>query len=242
MKLLKFSSAVVALCLSVGSAFALPSVFNDKLTASEKASLEKGETVIRNLKSVKYFSITSSDENLVKAQELVKSVKPAYLAEVIQVIPCAGNENLPKKLSGLVMEISSYAGIPYWSERHERWYDLYSSATVTSSSTAGNVQNATADLVMEPFGLIKTSISCETTANSLYYVSTNDNTLKYEGFTCVKPGKMKSVVCVFKDGDNWILYGIGAVNAPDLFFLRDRIETSFMNRIKTFCSFFFKKL
>ena len=53
---------------------------------------------------------------------------------------------------------------------------------------------------------------------------------------------MKSIIAIVKEGNSWILYGIGAVNAPDLFFLRDRIETSFMNRIKTFCSYFFKKL
>ncbi|MBQ5384459.1 MAG: hypothetical protein IIU46_08430, partial [Treponema sp.] len=92
------------------------------------------------------------------------------------------------------------------------------------------------------FGTINTTITSRKSSDSYYYVSTNDNKLKYSGITCVDPGKMKSIIVIVRDGNSWILYGIGAVNAPDVFFLRDRIETSFMNRIKTFCSYFFKKL
>ncbi len=242
MKRLKFVSLAFSVLFAAGFSFALPSGLNAKLSASERSSLEKGNVVIRNLKSVKDFCITSTDENIVQAQTTVAAIKPAYLAEVVQVLPYSGNENLPEKISKLVLNISSYAGIPYWSERHKTWFDLYSSAEIKSSSTSGGVQNIKADLVMEPFGLINTSITSQKTGNSYYYTSTNDNTLKYEGITCVKPGKMKSIICIVKDGDSWILYGIGAVNAPDVFFLRDRIETSFMNRIKTFCSYFFSKL
>ena len=36
--------------------------------------------------------------------------------------------------------------------------------------------------------------------------------------------------------------GIGGVKAPSIFFLRDRVETSFMNRIKTMCSYFFEQM
>ena len=61
-------------------------------------------------------------------------------------------------------------------------------------------------------------------------------------FTAVKPEKMVSCITVFRDGDNWILYAIGGAAIPKLFFLEDRVETSFMNRIKTFCDFVFKKL
>ena len=52
---------------------------------------------------------------------------------------------------------------------------------------------------------------------------------------------MKSIVVIVRQGDSWVLYGVGAVDAPSIFFLRDRVETSFMNRIKTFCTFFFNK-
>ena len=191
---------------------------------------------------MKDFSITSTNSKIVEAQDTVKAIKPAYLAEIIQVMPYAGNENLPEKLSAMIMDVSSYAGIPYWSDQWKQYFDLYSSAQIKSSAVSGGVQTVKADLVMEPFGTINTTITSRKSSDSYYYVSTNDNKLKYSGITCVDPGKMKSIIVIVRDGNSWILYGIGAVNAPDVFFLRDRIETSFMNRIKTFCSYFFKKL
>ena len=242
MKPVKFFSMAFAVLFSFGSAFALPSAFNTKLSASEKTSLENGQPVIRKLKPVKDFCITSTNSKIVEAQDTVKAIKPAYLAEIIQVMPYAGNENLPEKLSAMIMDVSSYAGIPYWSDQWKQYFDLYSSAQIKSSTVSGGVQTVKADLVMEPFGTINTTITSRKSSDSYYYVSTNDNKLKYSGITCVNPGNMKSIIVIVRDGNSWILYGIGAVNAPDVFFLRDRIETSFMNRIKTFCSYFFKKL
>ncbi len=242
MKPIKFFSIALVAVFAGASAFALPSIFNSKLSAADKAKLERGETVIRSLKSVKDFSITTTNSKINEAQETAKSVKPAYLAEVIQILPYAGNENLPEKISKLIMDVPSYKGIPYWSEQWNKYFDLYSDAQIKSSSTSGGVQTVKADLTMEPFGLINTTITSKKASDSYYYVSTNDNTLKFNGFTGVKPGNMKSIITVVKEGDSWILYGIGAVNAPDWFFMKDRVETSFMNRIKTFCSYFFKKL
>ena len=76
----------------------------------------------------------------------------------------------------------------------------------------------------------------------LYYETVNKNKLRYyDRFTCVKPYTMKSIITVFPsaDGQSYILYALGGVDAPSIFFLRSRIETSFMNRISTFCSYFF---
>ena len=53
---------------------------------------------------------------------------------------------------------------------------------------------------------------------------------------------MKSAITVFRDGDNWVLYAIGGVDTYKIFFLEDRVETSFINRIKSFCSFIFTKI
>lgn len=98
-------------------------------------------------------------------------------------------------------------------------------------------------LEMEPFGNIDTDIVMETSADTLYYENMNRNDLRYyDKFTAVKGENMKSIITVFRSGDSWILYGIGGVKAPSIFFLRDRVETSFMNRIKTMCSYFFEQL
>ena len=89
MKPIKFFSIALVAVFAGASAFALPSIFNSKLSAADKAKLERGETVIRSLKSVKDFSITTTNSKINEAQETAKSVKPAYLAEVIQILPYA---------------------------------------------------------------------------------------------------------------------------------------------------------
>jgi hypothetical protein len=114
------------------------------------------------------------------------------------------------------------------------------SDTVRQDGTTHDVQ---ADLTMEPFGKIHTTIELDSTPDYVYYVSTNDNELWYfDKFKCVNPNKMKSAILLFRDGDNWILYGAGGVNAIKVLFLEKRIETSFINRIKTFCNYMFDKI
>ncbi len=229
--------------MAVSSATALPAIFNSRLSAADRSKLESGQVVIRNISNANELCITSQNAGAQKVISTVKALKPAYVAEVIRVYPYEGNENFIQKFSSMVMDIPSYAGIPYYSEQAEAWYDLYSSATIRSSSTTGNTQRVIADLVMEPFGLINTQIDTETASDYFFYVQTNLNKMRYyDKFDCVKPNKMKSVIAVFREGDNWILYGVGAVDAPSIFFLRDRVETSFRNRIRAFCQHFFAKM
>jgi len=73
-------------------------------------------------------------------------------------------------------------------------------------------------------------------------IATNTNKLRYlDKFDCIWPEKMKICILLFRDGDNWVLYGIGGVNAPRIPFFTERIQTSLINRINTFCSYIFKK-
>ena len=217
--------------------------FNSNLSESDKAVIASGKVLIKNIDSIKQLSLQSNSSIAQKAISTAKNLHPAYIAEIIQVRPYKGNENLLDNLEKLIIDIPSYVGIPYYSEHAESWYDLYSSAKILSQTKTSDGIHILADLEMEPFGTINTQIDTTKATDSFYYESMNLNKLRYyDKFTCVTPQKMKSIIIAFKDGDNWILYGIGAVNAPSIFFLRDRVETSFMNRIKTFCSYFFEKL
>ena len=219
------------------------SVFNENLTAEDVKNLENGETVIKNLSSIKKLCAEGGNPVLDSVLETARDLKPAYIAEIIKFYPVEGNEDFPQQLESLLVDVPSYAGIPYYSERAEKWYDLYSEAKILSAQKIEGGQKIRADLVMEPFDLIETEIILKNNPESLYYESTNLSKLRYyDKFDCVSPRKMKSLICVFKDGDRWVLYGIGAVKAPSIFFLRERIEVSFMNRIKTFCLYFFDKI
>lgn len=218
-------------------------IFSKYMTAENKNSLNNNETVIIKTDSYKKLSIETDNYVFQKLKTKIENLKPAYIAEVIRVYPISENENFIEDFDNLIMDVKSYVGIPYWSERNQQYFDLYSSAEITSLSQNQNQTITNADLVMEPFGLIKTQILTEKTTDYYYYESTNLNKLRYyDKFDCVSPENMKSSIVIFKNDNNWIVYSIGAVKAPSVFFLRDRIETSFMNRIKTFCSFFISKI
>ena len=235
-------AALFCLFTSFAAFATAPTVLSSNLTAKEQATVNNGETLIKSTPSIKKMGINSSNEGVQKAFAILRELKPAYLAEIIQIYPVKDNENLPETMNTTLMNIEKYAGIPYWSVHSQKWFDLYSSAKITSFKESANSIKARADLYMKPFGNIDMDIQVEKNPDYYLYVSTNLNKLKYNGkFSCVSEKNMKSIIVIFKDGDNWILYGIGGVNAPTIIGLKDRVETSFMNRIKSFCSYVFKE-
>ena len=217
--------------------------FNEKLSQEERAYLSSGEVLIQNINFEK--NICLSKEYSAISDELLATIhklNPKYLAEVIQYKPYKENEDLPERLEKILNNVPEYAGIPYYSVRAEEWYDLYESAIRKEELFESNKKIIKADLVMSPFGTGNEEIILTKGYESILYVATNENLLRYhDKFDCVWPKKMKISILLFREGDYWILYGIGGVNAPRIPFFTERIQTSFINRINTFCSFIFQK-
>lgn len=229
--------------LSVISFAAFSVSFSSKVTASELQTLAEGKVLARNIDKFKNISIESGNPVVEKMKNQIKDLDPNYLAELIQFRPVEGNEDLPERLFKVLSDIPHYAGIPYWSVRHERYYDLYSTAEILDKNEINeNMVCYNTDLVMEPFGHIFTPITIEKGTDYLFYTNSNSNDLKLKGITAVKKKNMKSIIILFKDGDYWILYGIGGCKAPKIAMFEERIQTSFINRIKTFCNFAFTQL
>ena len=138
--------------------------------------------------------------------------------------------------------VQEYAGIPYYSVRAEEWYNLYDSAEIVSTTEKADGKIINADFMMEPFDLVHEILELTRGNDSILYTSVNTNKLRYlDKFDCIGPRKMKLCILLLRDGENWVLYGIGGVNAPRIPFFTERIQTSFINRINTFCSFIFQK-
>ncbi len=217
--------------------------FNNKLTAQERNSIATGEILIKNINYEKNICLKKAVSPLGdKLLAEIKDLNPKYLAEVIQIKPYKGNEDLPKRLEELLNNVPEYAGIPYYSVRAEEWYNLYDSAEIVSTVERSDGKSMKADLMMEPFDLVQEDIDLYRDTDSILYTAVNTNKLRYlDKFDCVWPRKMKICILLLRDGDNWVLYGIGGVNAPRVPFFTERIQTSFINRINTFCSFIFKK-
>ena len=217
--------------------------FNSKLTPEERSTIASGEIIIKNINYEKNICLKKGVNPL--GDKLINEIyqlNPKYLAEVIQYKPYKGNEDLPERLETILNNVPEYAGIPYYSVRAEEWYNLYDSAEITETIERSDGKFMKADLMMEPFDLVQEDIELTRAWDSILYTAVNTNKLRYlDKFDCVWPRKMKICILLLRDGDNWILYGIGGVNAPRVPFFTERIQTSFINRINTFCSFIFKK-
>ncbi|MGN0740061.1 MAG: DUF6675 family protein [Treponema sp.] len=234
----------------------LDRIFNSRLTEEEKKILLSGQVLIKNTKNYSNICLQSDSENAVKLMSEMKELRPNYLSEIIQIIPEESQPDIIAKINEVLSDIPSYKGIPYYSEHNKIWVDLYSEARIieekvseeksdfpNSENPASKKQKTIkADFFMEPFGDILSDIKIITSKDSLYYENINSDYIKYNSINCVSPQNMKSVIIVFKTEGYWVLYGIGGVNAPRIPFLTNRIELSFMNRIKTFCNFVFDKL
>jgi len=222
--------------------FAKP--FNKNLSEEDIAKLNAGETIIKNIGYARKACLENNIND--KADELISLIKdlsPKYLAEVIQFKPIEGNEDLPARLEEVLNNVEGYVGIPYYSVRHERYYDLYSSAKINSRTDTEEKSALNVTLEMEPFGPIDELFEVYKGEDYLLYTTSNLSKIRYQDkVDCFGPNKMKVAIILFKYEDNWILYGIGGVNAPHIPLLAERIETSFINRIKTFCNYVFLHL
>lgn len=217
--------------------------FNSKLTASEREKIASGEILIKNINYEKFMCLQRGESELGdKLLAEIRDLNPKYLAEVIQIKPYKGNEDLPQRLETMLNNVPEYAGIPYYSVRAEQWYNLYDSAEIVETNEKSDGRFMKADLKMEPFDLVQEDIELTRGKDTILYTAVNTNKLRYfDKFDCVWPRKMKICILLLRDGDNWVLYGIGGVNAPRVPFFTERIQTSFINRINTFCTFIFKK-
>ena len=114
-------------------------LFNKNLTETERESLKTGEVLIKNIAFQKRMCLNSGLYQ--EADDLIAEIKalnPKYLAEIIQIKPYKGNENLPEILEELLYNVSDYEGIPYYSVRAEAWYNLYDSAKIISENIVNN--------------------------------------------------------------------------------------------------------
>ncbi|MBR5032830.1 MAG: hypothetical protein IKX70_04115 [Treponema sp.] len=224
------------------------SFYNDKLTADEIKTLQSGQVLIKSIGYQKNMCLKSGySKECDDIIQQIKDLNPKYLAEIIQIKPYKGNENLPEVLTELLYNVSEYTNIPYYSVRHDKWYDLYDYAEIQSEKVISSTSSRTekelkALFVMEPFGDVFETITMIQKPDSVYYSSVNTNKLAFEQkIDCVWPKKLKICIYLFREGDNWILYGVGGVNAPRIPFFTERIEVSFINRIKSFCNYMFTK-
>ncbi|WP_062328127.1 DUF6675 family protein [Treponema endosymbiont of Eucomonympha sp.] len=245
---LKMFAPIVSLLLCAPLA---AEVFNQNLPADEREKLAAGEVLIRNIGKAQNMSLNPANEAAERALGVVAKLNPNYLVEIIQLRPY--DETLIAKMRGILTDVPAYKGIPYFSESSQTYYELYSRADVLSkherAENGGVLTDISAELYMKPFTVIAAHIVIQTGGDTLFYQYENTNSIRTDGssvitdnISLVRANHMQSLILVFRQDDSLILYGIGGVHAPSVPFTRKRVETSFLNRIKTFCQYVYEKI
>lgn len=235
---------ILILLFSLLSSFIFASPFNDNITQEDYSVLESGDVLIKNIRNKKNMGLKKGESETgdILLKE-IDNLNPKYLAEIIQIKPYKGNEDLPQRLESLLYNISEYVNIPYYSERNKTTTPLYTEAKIKGMKAEDNCMVINAQFIMEPFGKVLQEIKITHSRDAIYFQTANTSPLYLENkIKCIKEWDMKSAILLFREGDYWVLYGVGGVNAPRLPFITDRIETAFINRIKAFCHYMFKKL
>ena len=244
---MKFLKLILFLIFAVTLAIPLSSnsIFNDNLSEEDLEIINSGEVLIKNIKKDKYISLNKDSSSLSEyLLNQFEELNPKYLAEIITTKPYIGNEDLPSKLEELLYNVSEYTNIPYWSEHNKRWVKLYQSAEIEKVEENSKSINIYADLYMVLFGIVNEKFELTKSEDSVLFLATNIEPINYENTSIelVKENKMQMAILLFREDENWVLYGIGGVNAPRFPFFTSRIETAFLGRIKSFCNFIFSIL
>ncbi|MCR5316686.1 MAG: hypothetical protein K6E22_00520 [Treponema sp.] len=219
------------------------SCFNSsKFTKEQIQDLKEGKVVIRNLKSPLESGLKTSNIYANKFLKELKATSPTHFAEIMQVRPYKGNENLIAQLANLVTDIKSYRQIPYYTERHGAWAAMFTKAEVVSVSRGNLTSVYNAVFRMPPFAEFDAQVSTTQIGDTLYFATKNKGKIEYKIFDAVKPEKMECGLVLFREGDYWILYGAGAVKTNGSPFVKKRVNRAFVNRIKDFSMYFIKKL
>ena len=212
------------------------------LTETEKASILRGRSIFRQPRVWAELSVPPGAPFAKELKEAVRKQGANYIGEVIMMVSRSENPDL---LAGLVRDLADverHVGIPYWSKRNKHYYDLFDKMVILQRSGTETAGELTAEQHMEPFDDYRSRYSWSLNGDRLSFLSTNLTHLAYGGRKAVSPGNMVWRLEAYADGDRWVLYGIGAVRAFDMFgLLRDRLSASFMGRIEAFFGYMYGK-
>lgn len=212
------------------------------LSSEEAASVSAGESVFRRPSGWKDLSVPAAAPFAEDIEETVRKLGANYIGEVVLVLPQAANPDLLAVLARSLADVEGHVGIPYWSRRYQKNFDLFTWVKVLERSGTESEGGLSSEQYMKPFDPYRARYSWSLRGDRLSFLSTNLSHLSYDGRKAVSPGGMVWRLEAYAEGDRWILYGIGAVKAFDMLgLLRDRLSESFMGRIEAFFGYIYKK-
>lgn len=227
----------VILCFFMAvESFCLP--FNLNVTKEELDDCITGQTLIRNISTYKRICLETDIAEVNEYLAAIEKLDPKYLVEVVHLASIREYPDLLSAARRLFCDFDAYPSIPYWSEKGQRYFPLYTYSKVVSDVTLGDTRYFKTDLEMPPFKVFSSDIDITTRNNNFFlYKSINTTDVEAMAFIKVNERNLRSVITIFQDGDYWVIYGIGAAKAPKLSFITRRMEVAFIGRVKAFCDY-----
>lgn len=208
------------------------------LSSSELGDLSAGQTVFRQPDKWRDLSVPASASFYTEIEDTIRKGGHNYIGEVILVLPKGQAEALLPLIQERLLDFEGYAGIPYWSRRNEKYYELFDWVRGTKGPAAGErVSKGRLETLqfMVPFGEYGSVYQWDFKPDGLVFSGVNTSHLSYDNIKAVSPGNLIWRMHAYQQGDYWVFYGLGAVRAFDMLgVLRDRLSASFMGRIEAF--------
>jgi hypothetical protein len=232
-----------AIALLAGLALGIPAAAQGalrSLSADETSRLGRGEAIVRSVPDYRRLALAAPGKAADGLRSAIAALKPNYLSEVIasaQAADDAAAAAILDRLAAALAEPKGYVGIPYYSKRQKKTYDLFDKMEILARKAAPGGESIEVLQHMEPFDDFRARYEYSLEGGTLRFSGTNLDGIiySYRKFKAVSAGGMLWSLYAFREGDRLIFYGVGAVNAFDLFgVFRDRLETSFTGRIEAF--------
>jgi hypothetical protein len=163
----------------------------------------------------------------------VRKLGANYIGEVIMLVPKSANPDLLSRLVRDLQDVESHVGIPYWSKRYEKYFDLFDRVKILERSGTAERGSLTAEEHMSPFDDYRARYEWKLEGGRLSFFSTNETHLSYDGRKAVSPGQMIWRLEAYENGDAGCCTA-KARSKPStwLGLLLDRLSASFMGRIE----------
>lgn len=174
------------------------------LTEQEARQLAAGQSIFRQPDNWRGLAVPASASFYKEIEDTVRRVGHNYIGEVILVLPKAQADALLPRLRERLLDFEGYAGIPYWSQRKEKYYELFDWVRATKGPVAGN-RGAKGSLetlqFMEPFGEYGSVYQWDFRDGSLFFSGENTSHLSYDGIKAVSPGNLIWRLGAYRQGD-----------------------------------------
>lgn len=231
-------AAASAFAQGASAAAANPAAAFRNLSADESRALAAGQTLFRQPSNWRGLSMPADAPFYKEIEDELRKGGHNYLGEVLMVLPRARAEALIPALREKLLNFEGYAGIPYWSRRNQKYYELFDWVRVSAGpapALRGPSGRLAAKHYMRPFGEYDSEYLWEFSGGALRFSGQNTTPLFYEGVRAVAPGQLIWRLRAYPLGESWVFYGLGAVKAFDMLgAMRERLSASFMGRIEAF--------